>query len=84
MPTYEIKKAPVPALGRASYDESAIRDLDHLLAAVLLDRDLALDRAIEIPEERRAFIRERWPYWDEWAKKPDDEGFTFVNMSDEE
>jgi hypothetical protein len=37
--------------------------------ALLLDRTQAIDDSIDIPEERRAFIKERWSYWDEWSKR---------------
>lgn len=43
-------------------------DADHW--ALIRDKNKAIQRSPYLSEARRAFLLERWPYWDAWVKAP--------------
>jgi hypothetical protein len=53
--------------------------------AMVHGREDAVDRATEIPEVRRDFLKARWPYWDSYAARQDAGlGFTLETALDAE
>jgi hypothetical protein len=52
--------------------------------ALLLDRDSAVDESKHLSSARAGFLKERWPYWDAWARRRRDFASEAIRLSDQE